>query len=123
MMFVRKHQHQTISVLRVDETVLDIDGAVVTDSNASSEFRVFRAAPGGVKVVDKDLTFADDWTDSDTIQYWRKKAAKCAEVLVPDRVPPEYITGAYVSCEAARATFNGYNTGLVAAINAQVFFR
>lgn len=123
MMFVRKHDHLSLCVLRVHESVLDIDGAVVTDSDASSDHRLFRAAPGGVKVVDKDLTFADDWTDSDTIQYWRKKAAKCAEVLVPERVPREYIIGAYVSCEATRTTFDEYNTGLTATINAKMFFR
>jgi hypothetical protein len=123
MMYKRKGKHLTLCVLRVDECVLDIEGAAVTDSNASSDHRVFRAAPGGVKVVDKDLTFAEWWTDPDEIQQWRKSAAKCAEVLVPSRVPPRYIIGAYVSCEAARQTFTAYNTGLTATINAKMFFR
>jgi hypothetical protein len=123
MMYKRKAKHLSLCVLRVDETALDIDDAVVTDSNAASDHCAFRAAPGGVKVVDKDLTFAEWWTDPDEIQQWRKSAAKCAEILVPYRVPRKYITGAYVSCQAARQTFNGYNTGLTATINAKMFFR
>ena len=123
MMLVRHHEHLRICVLRVKPTVLDIDGTVVSDSNASSAYVSFRAAPGGVRIVDKDMTFADDWRDSDKIQFWRKQAAKCAEVLVPDDVPPKYIFGAYVSCEEARKTFDGYKTGLTATINAKMFFQ
>ncbi len=50
-------------------------------------------------MVDKELVFAERWTDPDPIAYYRRKSAKCAEVLVPDAVPPEYIFGAYVSTE------------------------
>src|SRR5437763_55478 len=46
-------------------------------------------------IVNRDLTFADFWADPDRIQYFRKKSAKCAEVLVPDRIDPQYFRCAY----------------------------
>src|SRR5437867_9209452 len=87
MMFMRKSQHLTLCVLSVTPDVLDLPGVIITDGNASSDYISFRAAPDGLKIVDRSMTFADDWTDPDYIQFLRKKTAKCAEVLVPDAVP------------------------------------
>lgn len=123
MMFMRKGQHRTLCVLRIQPTVLDLPGVVVTDGNASSVHVSFRAAPDGLKVVDKEMTFADDWRDPDKIQYWRKKTAKCAEVLLPDSVPPRFIVGAYVSCEEAKQSLNDLGLGIPTEINAKMFFR
>ena len=41
--------------------------------------------------------FAEYWTHNDVYEYERLKGIKCAEVLVPDCVAPEYISGAYVA--------------------------
>ena len=123
MMLVRQAQHRTLCVLRITPQVLDLPGVVVTDSNASSAYVSFRAAPGGLKVVDKGMTFADDWRDSDKIQFWRKQAAKCAEILVPDVVAPHHIVGAYVSCEEARRTLDALGLGIPTTINAKIFFQ
>lgn len=123
MMYMRRNQYLSICVLRIMPAVLDLPGVVVTDGNASSDYVSFRAAPGGLKIVDKDMTFADNWTDSDYIQYLRKKTAKCAEVLVPDVLPPNFIFGAYVSCEDARQKLSALGLGIATEINANIFFR
>lgn len=125
MLFKRRDQHAELCVLRVSPAVLDLSGVVVTDGNASAsrQYVRFAAAPDGLSVVDKDLTFAEDWTDSDPIQYYRRKSAKCAEVLVPDRVPPSFLMGVYVSCEESLAQFNSLDVSLPAAINRRLFFR
>ena len=123
MTFLRKAQHRTLCVLRIEPAVLDLPGVAVTDGNASSVHVLFRAAPDGLKIVDKEMTFADDWRDPDEIQYWRKKTAKCAEVLVPDTVPPRFIFGAYVSGEEARHNLDGLGLGIPTEINAKMFFR
>lgn len=123
MMYMRRNQHLSICVLRIMPAVLDLPGVVVTDGNASSDYISFRAAPGGLKIVDKGMTFADDWTDSDYIQYLRKKTAKCAEVLVPDVLPPNFIFGAYVSCEDARRQLGELGLDIATEINANIFFR
>ena len=123
MMYKRHEQHQSLCVLRITPNVINIAGVVITDGNASGDYVRFSAAPKGLAIVDHDWTFADDWRDPDPIQYFRKKAAKCAEVLVPDKVKPDYITGAYVSCQDAMATFRALDTRLSVEINSHLFFR
>lgn len=95
MMWVRMDLHEQLCVVRVSPDVLEIEGTVITDQNASSKYVRFAPAPGGLAIVDIERTFAKDWTHPDTITYWRQKSMKCAEVLVPDRVPPELLTGVY----------------------------
>ncbi len=123
MMYKRQTQHQGLCVLRITPNVINIAGVVITDGNASGDYVRFSAAPKGLAIVDRDWTFADDWRDPDQIQYFRKKAAKCAEVLVPDKVKPDYITGAYVSCQDAMDLFQTLSTGLSVEINSHLFFR
>jgi hypothetical protein len=89
MLFKRKHEE--ICVLVVSTDVLDLPGVIVTDKNAAGSYVSFRPAVVGLSYVKEELTFAEDWRDADQIQYWRKKAAKCAEVLVPDRVDPQHV--------------------------------
>ena len=122
MMLVRHKQHLALCVLRISPAVLDLPGAVVTDGNAASAYVSFRAAPAGLKIVDKDVTFADDWRNSDRIQFWRNQTAKCAEVLVPDTVPPQFIVGAYVSCAEAGRNLGALKLGLPVTINPKMFF-
>ena len=54
---------------------------VITDGNAAGDYTKFAPAPGGLRIVNKELTFAEYWTDDDVIQGYRRKSAKCAEVL------------------------------------------
>jgi hypothetical protein len=123
MMYKRQAQFKELCVLRISTDVIDLPGVVVTDGNASGDYVRFSAAPKGLAIVNRDWTFADDWRDPDQIQYFRKKAAKCAEVLVPDKVEPAYITGAYVACQEAQAVLEGLAKGVAVEINSHLFFR
>jgi hypothetical protein len=122
MLFKRRNQHREICVLTVSTDVLDLSGVIVTDSNASSEYVRFAPAPDGLQIVGRDRTFAEYWTDPDPIQQWRKKAAKCAEVLVPDRVAPRFIVGVHVSCEQAKRQIEAFGLGLPVSIQQHLFF-
>jgi len=122
MLYRRLGQHLTICVLFVSVDILDLPGVIISDSNASSDYVRFAAAPDGLRIVSRDRTFADDWRDDDLIMYYRKKAAKCAEVLVPDRVDPCFIRGAYVSCDQAKANFQALNIGLPVQVDRHLFF-
>jgi ssDNA thymidine ADP-ribosyltransferase, DarT len=102
MLFKRKAEHRRICVVRVRPEVIDLPNAVVTNGNASSDYVRFAAAPAGLRIVDRELTFAERWTDEDPVEYFKKKFAKCAEVLIPDRIDPRYLTGFYVSSEHPR---------------------
>jgi hypothetical protein len=99
MMYKRRGRHKEIAVLRVRTAVLDLPGVVITDGNASSDYIRFAAAPGGLAIVDRDRTFALNWRSNNQIEYFRNACAKCAEVLVPQRVEPSLVTGAYVSSD------------------------
>ncbi len=118
-----KRRLEPICVLAVSTDVLDLPQAIVTDQNAAGTYVSFRAAPGGLGYVDRGLTFADDWRDADQIRYWRKKAAKLAEVLVPDWVDPRHLLHAYVASEEMKTRFDAFQTRLEARVGQQLFFR
>ena len=124
MLLTRSGMHRDICVLRVDSAVVDLPNVVITDSNAASKYCRFRPAPAGLAIVDRERTFADWWNHpGDQIEQWRHSAQKCAEVLVPNLVPPRYIDGAYVSCEQSRQRLNGLAPGLPIVINSNLFFQ
>ena len=122
-LILRQQDHLKLTVLRIDTDILDLPNVVITDGNAAGDYAIFRPSPMGLAIVDKELTFAINWTHPDPIEYFRRKSAKCAEVLVHDRIPPEYILGAYVSCEEAKVTFEATGANIPVTINAHLFFR
>jgi len=127
MMYKRSAEHEDLCVIRVATDVLDIPGVVVSDRNASSGYARFWPAPAGLAMLDHDMVFAQSWTHSDTFEYWRRKSAKCCEVLVPDRVHASYLLGAYVSCAASYGALAellaSAQSSLEVTVNAHLFFR
>lgn len=123
MLFKRKDQHMDLCVLRVSTEVLDLQGVVITDGNAASGYTRFWPSPIGLSVVDKEKVFAESWKDDNQIIYWRKKNAKCAEVLVPNLVEPRFILGAYVSCSRSLLKFKVIESRLSVTENSHLFFR
>ena len=123
MLYKRRDQHLHLCVLRISPDVLDLPGVVVSDANASSDYVRFAAAPTGLSIVSQAATFAEYWTDPNPIVQWQKRSAKCAEVLVPDRVDPQFVMGAHVSCQAAMTRLDELGTGVRGNLNAHLFFR
>jgi hypothetical protein len=122
MMYKRRDQAERLCVLSVSPDVLDLSGVVVTDGNASSKYARFAAAPQGLAIVDRAMCFAESWTDTDEIQGYRKRFAKCAEALVPDRVDPRYVLGLYVPSEQAVSTIAEACSRMVVQANPHLFF-
>jgi len=120
MLYKRRDQHRELCGLRVSTALLDAPNVIVADGNASSDYVRFEPAPKGLRIVDRELTFAVYWTDSDPILEFRKKFAKCAEVLVPDCVPAQFIVGVYVSCEETATRLS--ESPLDVAIDRNLFF-
>lgn len=124
MMYKRAALHGTICVLRVSPAVLDLPGAIVTDQNAASGYALFAPSPGGLAFVDRAMVFADDWRHpGNLIAYYRHRSIKCAEVLVPDVVAPDFVLGAYVSCQESGQMLSSDCPGLPATENRHLFFR
>jgi len=124
MLYLRRADHQALCVLRVKPDVVDLGNVVIADRNASSDHARFGAAPAALVIVDHDLVFARYWTHpEDPIAEWRHKSIKCAEVLVPDRVAPEYVAGAYVSCRESEMQLNGMAPTVPVVVSTDLFFR
>ena len=123
MMFKRKEQHLDLCVLRVDTAVLDIEGVIITDMNASKSICRFAAAPDGIAIVNCEKVFAEDWRHmNDSVAYERHKAMKCAEALIPKQVPVVHIVGAYVSCLEVIGVVKTLAPQLPVTINGHLFF-
>lgn len=124
MLLRRSDMHERICVLQVSPAVLDLPNVVIADGNGGSSHVRFRPAPDGLAFVDRERTFARWWAHpGDQIEKWRHSVQKCAEVLVPDVVPAQYITGAYVSCEVSEQRLRSLAPSLPITINADLFFR
>jgi hypothetical protein len=112
-----------VCVLRASTQILELNGAVITDQNAASKYVRFYA-PSQWRLLDFDDIYARNWTHADDqIREWRHSSRKCAEVLVPHRVLPAMIVGAYVpDAEAAgRLGQQGFSRPVV--VDPDFFFR
>lgn len=124
MLYKRGSEFGRLAVLQVATGVLDLPDVVISDQNAASGYVRFAAAPGGVHVVNEEYTFADSWKHpDDQIEEWRHKSRMCAEVLVPDSVPPKFITGIYVSSERSAAEVRRTAPELAPRVNHRLFFQ
>lgn len=85
---------QDLAVLAVDVRVLDLEGVIVTDRNAASGVALFNDAATGIRALESEKAFATWWIERDARQR------RCAEVLVPARVPQDHILHAYVPSHA-----------------------
>ena len=122
MMYKRHGCHANLCVLRVSRAVLDLPDVVITDQNAASSYASFWPSPKGLSHVDADMVFAERWTDPDPVTYWRRKDAKCAEVLVPKRVDPRFVEGAYVSGSEGWNNLSATGFGPPVTVDAHLFF-
>jgi hypothetical protein len=122
MMSLRRNEAHRLCVLRVSTEILKIPGAVVTDQNAVSKYVRF-STPEIVKYMDLNYVFARNWKHpGEQIEEWRHSSAKCAEVLIPQRIPPEFLLGAYVLNDAAKGRLEGHGFKLPIQVNSDIFF-
>ena len=123
MMYKRQNEAETICVLAISPSIMNVEGCVLSDRNAATTLAKFYTPEDGIRHIDFKLVFARDWTDDDPYESRRKKAIKCAEILVPDCVPYSYIVGAYVVSEknAEALKLMGFNKKIL--VRPRVFYR
>lgn len=122
MMYKLKRGDVPLTVVRLDPAVLDLPGSIITDGNAASNDTIFLASPSGLARLNEDRVYADSWDNED---YWTKielKRARCAELLVPDRVKPSLILGCYVDHGGRRLDRSSQSPVVSVEVNAHVFF-
>jgi ssDNA thymidine ADP-ribosyltransferase, DarT len=123
MLFKRLGEVNALCVLRVSIQVLNLEGTVISDQNAASDYVRF-LHPSQWGLLNFDDIFAMDWRHpDDQVAYWRHKARKCAEVLVPHRVESSLVIGAYVVDTAAANRLGGLGFRLPVTVDPVLFFR
>ena len=123
MLSRRRDRNNETCVLRIDANVLDLQGVIIADQNASSEYVRFYPVTQGLAAIDKNRLFAKYWTHPENLyEEWAHKSIKCAEVLVPDKVEPKYILGVFVANQAALAAFKKLKIRLTVSIKSDIFF-
>lgn len=83
MMSALRHLNDTIAVVRVSHAVIDLPDVIVSDRNAAADDVIFRPAAKGIAALNRNEVYAEWWNMSRDA-----KQKRCAEVLVPRRVPP-----------------------------------
>ena len=109
MLYKRRGENENICILKFDHSILDFEGAIVSDRNASSSYASFYPPDMGLLEIDFKLVFASDWRDDNQFVYFMKKSIKCAEVLIPYKIPYNYVIGAAVYSEETKRKLE--NTG------------
>lgn len=113
-----------VCVVGVSDEVLDTPGVIIADRNASSDYAAFAWGPQGLSAVDRELVFAESWTDAEDRQNeFRLKSIKCAEVLVPDMVHPDYITDVYVPDRLTAIRIHEMGVVVSTTLDPYMFFR
>lgn len=124
MMYKRQDEAATLCVVRVSADVAQLDGVVLADRNAAGGDRWVRFLhPRQAHLLDFERIYATSWTDEDRFEYYDKKRKKCAEALVPWRVEPRFLTGAYVVDPAAKSRLSNLGFPLPIVIDGNMFFR
>lgn len=123
MLFKRLGEAANLCVLRVATDVLMLEGTVISDQNAASNWVRFLHPSQWSELAFDDI-FAMDWRHpDDQVAYWRHKARKCAEVLVPNRVESRFLRGAYVIDVQAEQRLRGLGFEMPISVDPVLFFR
>ena len=111
-----------LCVLRISGEILDLSDVVITDRNAAVTGVAFYAVEEGLRRLKKAEVYARSWTHSDQLEYRRRKAIRCAEVLIPHCLPSGHIFGAHVSCAQNVPTVKALCSRLDVVISPDLFF-
>jgi hypothetical protein len=123
MMYVLSGQHRRLCIVRIRPDVLQLEGVVITDRNAAVSICRWGVYPDDLARLDRKRVFAERWNlHDDEMERLRHRAEMCAEALIPDRVLPEDIVGAYVSSTASAAEIRQLTPKLAVEVNGYMFF-
>jgi ssDNA thymidine ADP-ribosyltransferase, DarT len=123
MLFLRRGEAKQLCVLRVSTEVLQLDGTVLTDENAASNYVRF-LAPSQWRFLDFDDIYARDWTHPDDQRRgWKHKSRKCAEVLIRHVVQAKFLVGAHVVDDDVAASLQAAGFAQPVSVNPDLFFR
>lgn len=113
----RRVKAELLTVIRISPWVLDLPGVVITDINAAAGVEPrWHSIDEGLANLDYNDLHAERWQDYD------HKQRMMAEALIPDRVPSEYLMGAYMVSDDACAD-TSWSGHLPVTVKPYMFFR
>ena len=118
-----RDKNEEICILGIAASVLDLAGCAITDRNAATALARFYSPQEGLRELNHKRIHATNWYTEDVYQLRDNRAVKCAEVLIPERVAPEYIMGAYVVSESAKDTLLSKGFDKTIIVKSSNFFK
>ena len=112
----------SLCVLRVRPEVLDLEGAFLSDRNATCTFVRFGTVEEILPNLNYDRIRATFWNHADPIERQRHAEEMCAELLVPTAIPASFIGGACVPNASARTSFAEVAPDLPLHVSKDFFF-
>lgn len=112
----------TLCILCIDKRVLDLPETVVTDRNAAASLAIFESPDKALELLNFGVILSQSWDDKDSLKKDEKKKIKCAEVLILNKVPIEYILCVKVGSEKAKQRIEELNLGLPIYLDRNLFF-
>jgi len=97
MLYVRKELQNDLVVLYVDRDVILQTGVIFADGNAASERIRFFSDIADLSRLDWDCLRAAYWTE-----FPEGSRKRCAEVLVPESVPADWIRRVVTKTDSLR---------------------
>jgi hypothetical protein len=122
MLYKRRAERDSLCILRVDSRIGRSAGVVFTDGNAGSRRYQRFFGYSEIKQLPFEEIYCTDWNHPNPREKSRLKFHKCAEILVPERVPPEMIYGALVANESAKYSLAGLGFSGEITIDSPFFF-
>ena len=123
MMYKRKAYYKEICVLSVNPIILECEGVVVSDMNAARELCKFLEPKVALTTLDFNEIYSENWNSVEFEEKYRLRGSLCAEVLIPDKVPYEYIQCAYVAKDELKNIFKEYGFDKPVQVKPYIFFR
>ena len=123
MLYKRQAMAEDLCILALSASVLDIEGCVISDRNAATSLVRFYSPLEGLDQLDFEKIHAQFWTDPNPLIQREKKAIKCAEILIPHSISPEYIEGAYTASDEAAGLLRLYGFSKRIVVNPGVFYK
>lgn len=123
MLYKRQKLADELCILAISTKAMDIEGCILTDRNAATSLVRFFTPAEGLEKLDFEKIHARFWTDTNPFIQREKKAIKCAEILIPHSVSPDYIEAACVVSDEAKERLCGYGFDRKIVVFPQVFYR
>ena len=123
MLCKRQNLNDSICILRIDSSILELPNVIIADRNAASDYVRFYTTMDGLLNLDKNKVYARYWTNArDQYEAWELKAIKCAEILVPNKIEPRFILDVYVANQTALNSLKKLGLELTLYIKNDIFF-